>query len=152
MRIQSEQGRRNNIFDFRGRISLNSTVVAINRPCKKEEAMEVHIREVLHSEFRNYFRNMAAAVEKVVELSEVWWRKCIVFRKWIFGSFMLGSAYLNTKKCIFHVCIFAFFSHDLYSGSTRRGPSPGLSKWVPYHLFLLFLHYLYHVHTISFRF
>ena len=38
-------------------------------------------REVLHSEFRNYFRNVAAGVEKVVELSEVWWRKCMVFRK-----------------------------------------------------------------------
>ena len=58
-------------------------------------------REVLHSEFRNYFRNAAAAVEKVVELSEVWWRNSMVPRKWIFGSFMFGSAYLNTKSVFF---------------------------------------------------
>ena len=66
-------------------------------------------REVLHSEFRNYFRNVAAAVEKVVELSEVWWRKCMVFRKWIFGSFMFGSAYLNTKSVFFMFVLFFAF-------------------------------------------
>ena len=37
------------------------------------------------------FRNVAG-VEKVVELSEVWRRKCMVFRKWIFGSLLFGSA------------------------------------------------------------
>ena len=47
---------------------------------------------------------MAAAVEKVVELSEVWWRKFtvfMVFRKWIFGSFRFGSAYLIQKSVFF---------------------------------------------------
>ena len=38
----------------------------------------------------------------------------MVFRKWIFGSFMFGSAYLNTKKCIFHVCVFAFCCSRLF--------------------------------------
>ena len=38
----------------------------------------------------------------------------MVFRKWIFGSFMFGSTYLNTKKCIFHVCIFAFCCSRLF--------------------------------------
>ena len=79
----------------------------------KSQALQYNIREVLHSESRNNFRNVAAAVEKVVELSECVVAKVHGFAKMDFRLFHVWECIFEYKKVYFSCLYFCLNNNKL---------------------------------------